>query len=229
MAKQGTNSTESPLLPHPSTPHFTSTSEVPDREPQDYILLPTFPRGRRRSLLRYCRCSSSLLASATVLALLGLVLFFIWPSKLEMRTVRLKFDRVRVSTQPAVAVSIDLHLRIRIRNPNFFAFHYDGLFVAVGYRGEPIGYILSAGGKVKARGASYVDVELQIDGVQVLHNVFYLIEDLIRRSIQFDTITEVKGFLHILFFDIPIKGEFSCSVDVNPENQTTIKQYCYPE
>lgn len=87
----------------------------------------------------------------------------------------------------------------------------------------------SKGGHVMARGVSYVDAELHLDGIRVLNDVFYLIEDLARGSIPLDTVTEIEGQLHLFFLDVPIQGRISCAVHVNPENQTIIRQGCYPE
>lgn len=74
-----------------------------------------------------------------------------------------------------------------------------------------------------------MDAELKLDGIRIISDVFYFIEDLARGSIPFDTVTEVDGQLHALFLDIPVDGRISCAVNVNPENQTVVRQDCYPE
>ncbi|CAL9088456.1 unnamed protein product, partial [Musa acuminata var. zebrina] len=56
---------------------------------------------------------------------------------------------------------------------------------------------------VRARQVSNVDVELELDRIQVIHDMFHLIEDYMSGSIPFDTITKVQGQLRLFFFDIP--------------------------
>lgn len=57
---------------------------------------------------------------------------------------------------------------------------------------------------MRARGSSYVNASLELNGLEVIHDVIYLIEDLIRGVIPFDTVTMVKGELGVLFFEIPL-------------------------
>ncbi|KAG1342216.1 hypothetical protein COCNU_05G004450 [Cocos nucifera] len=204
MAKLGEQS--DPLLhPPPSYPAQPSPyySDAPA-----YVLLPAFP-GRR--LRRPCRCCGSLVSSSTLLtlvfaaALLACGLFFLWPSDPEVRIVRLRLDRVHLSTSPAVSLAISMGLEVRVWNKDFFSLDYDSIVVCIGYRGSRLGSVTSEGGHVRARGVSYVDAELHIDGIQVINDAFYLIEDFVRGSIPFDTITKVEGKLHLFFFDIPIQ------------------------
>ncbi|XP_020678653.1 uncharacterized protein LOC110096867 [Dendrobium catenatum] len=230
MTKLGPEASD-PLLPPQPAPHFPFSTRPPpqDSHPPPYILLPAFPGRHIRRRPCCCNYSSYLLISAAIVTLVGLTLFLIWPTDLDLHVARIRIDRVRVFADPNDTISIDLSLRIRVRNPNFFSLHYDYVDVGIGYRSEPLGSIQSAGGQIPTRGVSYVDAELRIDGVQVIHDVFYLIEDFVRGSIPFDTVSEVKGILHLFFFNIPIKGRVSCSVNVNPANQTIVRQDCYPE
>lgn len=57
---------------------------------------------------------------------------------------------------------------------------------------------------MRARGSSYVNASLELNGLEVIHDVIYLIEDLIKGVIPFDTVTMVKGELGVLFFEIPL-------------------------
>lgn len=77
--------------------------------------------------------------------------------------------------------------------------------VSVGYRGRELGFVSSDGGRVKARGSSYVNATLDLNGFEVIHDVFYLLEDLAKGVIPFDTVTEVNGSLGFFFFKIPLK------------------------
>lgn len=67
----------------------------------------------------------------------------------------------------------------------------------------------SDGGRIRARGSSYVDATLDLDGFEVIHDVFYLLEDLARGVIPFDTNSMVEGNLGFFLFDIPIKVKLS--------------------
>lgn len=60
-------------------------------------------------------------------------------------------------------------------------------------------------GRIRARGSSYVDATLDLDGFEIIHDVFYLLEDLARGVIPFDTVTMVEGYLGFFFFNIPLK------------------------
>lgn len=82
---------------------------------------------------------------------------------------------------------------------------------------------------MSARGSSYVNAILDLDGLEVIHDVIYLIGDLSRGVIPFDTDTRVKGDLGVFFFKIPLQGKVSCEVDVNVNNQTIVRQDCHPE
>lgn len=49
-----------------------------------------------------------------------------------------------------------------------------------------------------------MDARLDLNGLEVIKDVFYLIQDLARGVIIFDTDTQVKGDLGLLLFKIPI-------------------------
>ncbi|KAI9128968.1 hypothetical protein K1719_000451 [Acacia pycnantha] len=65
--------------------------------------------------------------------------------------------------------------------------------------------------------------------VKVIHDVFYLLEDLAKGVIPFDTETRVEGNLRLLFLNFPLKAMVSCLVYVDTNNQTVMRQDCYPE
>lgn len=116
-----------------------------------------------------------------------------------------------------------------MRNPDLFSLNYDALDVSIAYRGKELGFVNSTGGKVKARGSSYVNATLVVDGFEVLHDLFYLIEDVAAGKVPFDTVSTTKGELGLFFLKIPIQAKVSCEVDVNPKDQTIVHQNCYPD
>ena len=63
----------------------------------------------------------------------------------------------------------------------------------------------SEGGLLRARCSSYIHATLNVDGFEFIHDVFYLLEDLAKGIIPFDTRTKVKGELRLLFIDVPLK------------------------
>lgn len=85
------------------------------------------------------------------------------------------------------------------------------------------------GGRIRARGSDYVDVVLSVDGFEVISDAFYLIQDIAKGVIAFDTDTRVDGKLGLLFFNVPLKATVSCEVYVNINKQTIVRQDCYPE
>ncbi|KAJ0966299.1 hypothetical protein J5N97_027437 [Dioscorea zingiberensis] len=223
-----------PLLSQSSTPPYYAVPapfQVPS--PPAYVLLPSYPR--RRCLGHRCRCCSSplsyssLFSLAFLTAMIAASLFFLWPSDPEISVARLSLRHIHVAIKPSISLNISMGLEAKVRNPDFFSLDYDEIVVAIGYRGRKLGSVRSDGGRVRARGVSYVNAELRLDGIRVLDDVFHLIEDLARGSIPLDTVTEIQGQLHLFFLDVPIQGRISCDVNVNPINQTVVRQICYPE
>ncbi|KAM0869322.1 hypothetical protein ACQ4PT_040762 [Festuca glaucescens] len=96
-------------------------------------------------------------------------------------------------------VRISAALKVRVRNPELFALHYSRLDVDVAYRGKALG-------RVSARAAvSYIDADLDLNGIHIVEDAIYLLEDLARGSIPFDTVVQVEGNLHFIFFTVPVK------------------------
>ncbi|CAD6214119.1 unnamed protein product [Miscanthus lutarioriparius] len=201
MAKttQPTAGARDPLLP-------TSASPPPylDPHPADSYTVLLVPVRLRRRLRRGGRCCVGPCLTALFL-LLALAGFLLWPADPDVSLARLRLAHVSVVARPAVAVTISAALKVRVRNPDLFALDYNRLDVAIGYRGAPLGRVTSGGGRVRARAVSYVEADLQLDGIRVVEDAIYLIEDLARGSVPFDTIVEVEGHLHFFFLSIPVK------------------------
>lgn len=192
-----------------------------------YLLLPL-----HRRLLRRRRCCllpslSSIIAAVFFALLISSAIFLLWPSNPELSIVRLRLDRFRVVPLPSASMDIEMGLEIEIHNPSFFAIDYNSIVASIFYRGERLCSVTSAGGRVAARGVSYVDADLHLDGVRVLEKIIYLIGDLAKGSVPFDTVTEIRGWLRFFFFDVPIKGKTTCMIHVNPNDQTITRQDCY--
>uniref|UniRef100_A0ACD5WAP6 Uncharacterized protein n=1 Tax=Avena sativa TaxID=4498 RepID=A0ACD5WAP6_AVESA len=220
-----------PLLPSACPPPYLAHHSPPAAagfaDEDSYVLL--VPVGRLRHRLRRggCRCSclAPLLASLVLLAL-G---FLLWPADPDVSVARLRLAHISVVARPAVAVNISAALKVRVRNPDLFALDYSRLDIDIGYRGKPLGRVTSGGGRVRARAVSYIDADLHLNGIRVVEDAIYLLEDLARGSIPFDTVVQVEGRLHFFFFTIPVQGKIACVVHVNPHDQTIVHQDCYPK
>lgn len=119
--------------------------------------------------------------------------------------MRVRLDRIRVQTAPCLLIDISLYLKLKIINADVYSMDYRALDVAVGYRGRALGHVRSKHGHVRALGSSYVDAELELDGVEVLNDVILLLEDLAKGTVPLDTLTKVDGRLGVLFFGFPLK------------------------
>ncbi|XP_062010614.1 uncharacterized protein LOC133727003 isoform X1 [Rosa rugosa] len=195
--------------------------------PQHVVVLTHYrgpsPDYHERRRLRLC------VSTTVAFVLLSAAAFFLFPSDPALELARIHLNHVGVHSSPKLTLDLSFWLTIRVRNRDFFSLDYDSLVVKIGYRGRELGFVSSAGGRVRARGSSYVNATLVLDGLEVIHDVFYLLEDLARGVIPFDTDTEVDGTVGLFVFKIPIKGRASCEVYVNTNNQTVVRQDCYPE
>lgn len=158
-------------------------------------------RNRRRRDSSWCR----FICIALTLLLLATAVYLLWPSDPELSVVRLKLDRLHFHTSPKFSLDITLDLTVKVRNKDFYSIDYDSLLVAVGYRGERLGFMTSDGGHIRARGSSYLNTTLRLDGVELLSDVIFLLEDLARGAITFDTESVVNGKLRLFFFELPLK------------------------
>ncbi|KAM0891769.1 hypothetical protein ACQ4PT_026155 [Festuca glaucescens] len=77
---------------------------------------------------------------------------------------------------------------------------YSRLDVDVAYRGKALS-------RISTRAAvSYIDADLDLNGIRVIEDAIYLLEDLACGSIPFDTVVQVEGNLHFFFFTVPVKN-----------------------
>lgn len=167
---------------------------------QNYVVLPLyFPTGhlRRRCLL----CIASLIS-------LAIAVYVFWPSDPDLKVERLRLNHLQIHTRPHVTIDISLNLTVKIRNTDLYSLDYSFLDVTIGYRGKKLGYVTSDNGHVMARGSSYVDAKLELSGIEVFSDVIYLLEDLAKGSIPFDTTTEVKGRLGMFLVKFPLKVSY---------------------
>ncbi|XP_050217064.1 uncharacterized protein LOC126667951 [Mercurialis annua] len=192
---------------------------------QNVIVLPYFHPPPNSTYLFLRRC----LFHTTAILLLFSAIYFLYPSDPSVGIARIKLNHIRVHSVPKLTLDLSFSLLVKIKNRDLYSLDYDSLNVSVGYRGRELGVVRSEGGKIRVRGSSYVNATLDLNGFEVINDVFYLIEDLARGVVPFDADTMVDGQLGFFFFNIPIKARVSCEVYANTVNQTIVRQNCYPK
>lgn len=192
---------ESPSYsPLPSNPYPYPNPNPNPYYPQNVVvLLPSYrPRSRRRCLLYT--------ATLFLILLLAAAIFILYPSDPEIQLARIRLNHIGIRTNPKPTLDLSFSVTVKVRNRDFFSLYYDSLDVSVGYRGRQLGFVSSVdGGRIRARGSSYVDVVLTVNGFEVIYDAFYLLQDIAKGVIPFDTDTRVEGKLGLLFFDVPLK------------------------
>ncbi|KAK8602214.1 hypothetical protein V6N13_058137 [Hibiscus sabdariffa] len=212
MSKQDLRESSVPYTPLP-----------PNSNHQNVIVLPVYYYRPYDNF----RCLRRCLALTAVLLLFSAAVFFLYPSDPSLELARLQLNHVGVQTSPKLTLDLSFSLTVRVRNRDFFSLDYDKLVVSVGYRGRELGVVSSAGGRVRARGSSYVNATLDLDGLEVIHDVIYLLSDWAKGVIPFDTNTKVDGDLGLFLFNIPLKAKVACEVYVNTNEQKIVRRDCY--
>ncbi|KAK6264055.1 hypothetical protein SCA6_019489, partial [Theobroma cacao] len=181
----------------PSSPshYFTALPSQPAN--QNYVVLPYY-----RPALCWCGCRILRMA---FLVLLAASVYIFWPSQPEVKIVRMHVKRMQMHTVPIIALDISLLVTLKVRNSDVYSMDFTSLDMAVGYRGKMLGHVTSEHDHLRAWGSSYLQAELELNGVEVLSDVVYMLEDLARGTVPFDTITEVAGWLGLSLFKFPLK------------------------
>ncbi|KAK9697724.1 hypothetical protein RND81_08G056500 [Saponaria officinalis] len=208
--------------PPETTPYTLLPSSEP---PPTYVILQCHPQTTTifRILRRVIILTLSLL-------LVSLIIYLLYPSNPELRLVRVRLNHIRLHTRThPPSLDLSLLVTLRVRNRALLSAVYSAVTVDISYRGRQLGFVKSSGGKIRAKQSSYVNATLVLNGFEVLHDFFYLIEDVASGFVPFDTVSTFRGYVGFFFFKIPIKAKVSCEVDVNPLNQKIIHQNCYPE
>ncbi|XP_065868807.1 uncharacterized protein [Euphorbia lathyris] len=191
---------------------------IPSEHEENYAVLPSHNPNLRRLPWRF-------IISGTLILLL---IYLFWPSDPSLKIVRLHLDKLHIHTFPKINIDMSLHFTLQVSNVDVYSMDFESLMVSISYRGKRLGHVKSGEGHVRALSSSYVDAELELSGVGVLSDVVYLLEDLARGRVPLETVTEVVGRFGVLFFELPLKGKIACEVIVNTNNQTIVRQNCYP-
>ncbi|XP_057967894.1 uncharacterized protein LOC131157620 isoform X2 [Malania oleifera] len=205
-----------PVPPHPDDP-----------QPPNYVVLSPavlLPPLRPRRSQWQCR-----LTCTAALLLLAAAVYLLWPSDPDVSVERLRLDHLRIHTWPHIAIDISLALTVKVRNKDFYSIDYESVKVSIGYRGKRLAHVRSGHGHVPALVSSFVDAKLDFDGIEVLSDAIFLLEDLAKGVIPFDTATKVEGQIGFFFFQFPLHAKLSCEVFVSTINQTVLHQNCYSE
>ncbi|MFQ6659589.1 hypothetical protein Gotur_028436 [Gossypium turneri] len=222
----------------PPSPSHCYTALPPQPPDENYVVLPYYSPGGR---LHWCGCRMLYTGTASFFLLATLVYIF-WPSDPDVKIVRMHVNRMKIHTVPIIALDMSLLITLKVRNSDVYSMDITSLDVAVGYRGKMLGHVTSEQGHVKALGSSYVEAVLQLNGVEVLSDLVYLLEDLAKGTVPFDTVTEVAVSLGLSFFKFPLKSLASlhvcnnieqakllCEIVVHRTTQTIVRQNCYPQ
>lgn len=140
-----------------------------------------------------------------MIALAPLIVYVSWPSDPDLKIVRMRLTQLRIHRKPRILIDASLSLTVKVRNPDVYSLSYGKLDAAVGYRGKDLGRVSSRGGHVRALGSSYVEADLELERVDLLTVIVFLLEDLAEGEVPFDTVMEVTGQLGLLFFKFPLK------------------------
>lgn len=189
-----------------------TTSPLPlatSSQPHYYTVLPPQPQDENYTILPYYYLANPrrnwCATIAISLILLAALLYVFWPSEPELKIERLHLAHFHVRMKPAICIDISLNVTLKVHNRDVYSVNYKSLDVSVGYRGRKLGHVKSNHGRVKALASSYIDAELQLKCVKVLSDVVYLLEDLARGTVPFDTITKVTGHLGLFFLEFPLE------------------------
>ncbi|KAF3450767.1 hypothetical protein FNV43_RR06856 [Rhamnella rubrinervis] len=181
----------------------TQPQYIPLPSDQNYVVLPLYYPCRRLRLHTICTVCFMLFAATA---------YVLWPSDPDIKVVRMHLNRIHVHTSPHVAIDVSMSVTVKVRNADVYSMEYRALDVTVGYRGKRLGRVRSDNGSVRARGASYVEAELDLEGVEVFSDVVFLLEDLAKGAVPFTTVTEVQGRLGLLFFQFPLQSWLLCAI-----------------
>lgn len=171
---------------------------VPIPPHQNYVVLTPYyhPSNRHRFRLRIICTGLFILLAAAV--------YILWPTDPDVKIVRLRLNRIHVHTFPRVSVDISMFVTVKVRNTDVYSMDYTMIDVTVGYRGKKLGHVRSHRGHVRSRGSSFVDAQLDFDGVELMSDAVYLLKDLAKGRVPFETRTEIKGQLGLLFIQVPL-------------------------
>ncbi|OAY36768.1 uncharacterized protein LOC110626296 [Manihot esculenta] len=207
----------------PPPPHYYAP--LPCHHDQNYIVLPFYhptnihlPPWRRRIII-----------TVAVFLLVAAFLYLLCPSDPSIKIVRLQLNKLHIHTLPVISIDVSLHVTVKVRNLNVYSMDFRHIEVDLKYRGKMLGNVRSGEGHVRALASSYVDAEMEFNGVRVLSDVVFLLEDLARGRVPLDTTTAFTGKLGFWFFQFPLKAKMSCEVLVNTNSQTIVRQNCLSE
>lgn len=131
--------------------------------------------------------------------------YIFWPSDPDLKIVRLKLKRIKVHRFPRVTVDISMILTLMVSNAGVYSMDFGAVDVVVAYRGKALGHVTSEHGHVSARGSSYVDADVEFEGIGVVPDMVMLLEDVAKGMVPFDTVSEVRGQMGLLFLHFPMQ------------------------
>ncbi|KAM7254553.1 hypothetical protein ACFE04_003933 [Oxalis oulophora] len=184
--------------PPPPPPAHLYYAPIPNND--HHFVLPYFHNHHSETQQGSCR-----IYVTTFIILIAAFVYVFWPSDPNLKITRLHLKHIHIRTFPIIAIDVSMSLTVKVRNVDVYSLDYKGVDVAIGYRGKRLGHVKSHKGHVRALGSSYVDAELDFNGVKILTDVVQLLEDLAKGTVPFDTVAVINGQLGLLFFHIPLR------------------------
>ncbi|KAJ7565531.1 hypothetical protein O6H91_02G064200 [Diphasiastrum complanatum] len=166
-------------------------------------ILVIFPRQRKQR----CCCCQPVLGFLIFLLMVGFTGFLLWPRNPNVEVTRTDLQGISLNTLqsngslfPTVFLNVDMTLDLQIMNPNLFGINYDLLTVHIMYRGHEIAVVNSTGGRIPARSIAHSTATMNLQGLQVLHDIPFLLIDMADNRLPLDTLTIFAGTVEIFFF-----------------------------
>lgn len=196
-----------------------------------YVILDSAPPPQRRingRLLTYAGYGALSIVIILVAA------YFVWPSDPRIEVVRMRLNKIKWRTEtapgsflPRVFLDLSMGLTVKVTNRNYLGVYYDHVNVGISYRGEKIGRVTSErSAYIPPRGTTYVDATLDVHGIQVLADVFYLLEDIARGHIPLQTVTDFDGNIRLFSLKVPLQAIMSCEIVVDTNEQIILREEC---
>lgn len=167
-----------------------------------------------------------------MLAVAAVASFFLWPRTLEMTVAEMDLSKIHFNVKkgdsfiPQVFLDLTLDLRLQARNPNFFGVTYENVTVSILFEDDELAQVESFGAKLDALSTSYADATLDLHSYRIASNVLRLLADVASRAVPLQTVTTCKGYINMLFLQIPLEGKVTCNLVVNPQDEVIISQDC---
>ncbi|KAI5055263.1 hypothetical protein GOP47_0030408 [Adiantum capillus-veneris] len=199
---------------------------------------PFLPYHRRRRLCRCRGCSWQRLGRicgclcCSLLIFIAIVAFFVWPRSLGVSVDDISLGKIHFqikregSLVPSVYLNLTIDMKLEVENPNYFDVTYETVIVSIYYKDDEIGEVESHGGDIGAQSTSSVDATLELNSNQIASNVLSLLVDVYNDAVPLQAVTTFDGHLNVFWFKIPLEGDVTCNMVIDPDDQVVVSKSC---